>query len=163
MVGLNPKKAPFVRTEAPPIFPDLWDKITAFILKKIISVGIEDPAVSKKTKILSGLAPGLSSKFPQNPSGFFPDLPVKLSTTNASAAIDTGTTLIGKPSDDVAALYAAIPQSRQSQGTSGFYEFRMYKAYHYPGSSEYGVKWKHADDGRQRSIFFRDSFINKSV
>lgn len=55
--------------------------------------------------------------------------PVKLSTTNASAAIDTGTTLIGGPSDDVAALYAAIPQSRQSQGTSGFYEFRMYKAF----------------------------------
>ena len=46
-------------------------------LEKMIFVRIGDPAVSKKNiKLLSGLAPGLSSKFPQNPTGFFPGLPL---------------------------------------------------------------------------------------
>ena len=43
------------------------------------------------------------------------------------AAIDTGTTLIGGPSDAVAAVYAQIPGSQQLSGSlSGFYGFRVF-------------------------------------
>ena len=51
--------------------------------------------------------------------------PLKLPTINGSAAIDTGTTLIGGPQDIVQRLYAAIPGSRVASGHAGFYEFRM--------------------------------------
>jgi len=46
-------------------------------------------------------------------------------TTGASAlsAIDTGTTLIGGPSADVAAIWAAVPGSGISQVSSGFFNF----------------------------------------
>ena len=43
---------------------------------------------------------------------------------SAASAIDTGTTLIGGPSTDVAAIYAAIPGSQAVQGNGGFYAFR---------------------------------------
>lgn len=39
------------------------------------------------------------------------------------SAIDTGTTLIGGPSADVAAIYAAIPGSQTVPGQGGFYAF----------------------------------------
>ena len=44
--------------------------------------------------------------------------------SSALSAIDTGTTLIGGPSADVAAIYAAIPGSQAVQGQGGFYAFR---------------------------------------
>jgi cathepsin D len=45
--------------------------------------------------------------------------------TATAAAIDTGTTLIGGPETDVAALYAAIPGSRKMTGSyAGYYEYR---------------------------------------
>lgn len=43
--------------------------------------------------------------------------------TTALAAIDTGTTLIGGPTTDVAAIWAAVPGSQASQ-EQGFFEFR---------------------------------------
>jgi len=43
--------------------------------------------------------------------------------TNALAAIDTGTTLIGGPTADVAAIWAAVPGAVASQISQGFYEF----------------------------------------
>lgn len=45
---------------------------------------------------------------------------------SATAAIDTGTTLIGAPSAAVKAIYAAIPGSAplDSVGLTGFYGFR---------------------------------------
>ncbi|OCH87875.1 acid protease [Obba rivulosa] len=44
--------------------------------------------------------------------------------SSALAAIDTGTTLIGGPTDAVAAIYAAIPGSSQLSGQmAGFYSF----------------------------------------
>jgi cathepsin D len=43
---------------------------------------------------------------------------------SAISAIDTGTTLIGGPSKDVAAIYAAIPGSSPVDSQSGFYSFR---------------------------------------
>lgn len=42
---------------------------------------------------------------------------------NALSAIDTGTTLIGGPSDDVAAIWAAVPGSAPSTTSQGFYTF----------------------------------------
>jgi cathepsin D len=42
---------------------------------------------------------------------------------NALAAIDTGTTLIGGPSDDVANLWAQIPGSAKIQSMPGFWSF----------------------------------------
>lgn len=44
-----------------------------------------------------------------------------------SAAIDTGTTLIGGPSDVVASLYEAIPGSRAATlpGYQGYYEVSL--------------------------------------
>jgi cathepsin D len=44
--------------------------------------------------------------------------------TTALAAIDTGTTLIGGPTTDVAAIWAAVPGSQASQDSQGFFEFR---------------------------------------
>ena len=45
--------------------------------------------------------------------------------SNALAAIDTGTTLIGGPTDSVAAIYAAIPNSNKLSGQmEGFFSFR---------------------------------------
>lgn len=44
---------------------------------------------------------------------------------DALSAIDTGTTLIGGPSDDVKAIYAAVPGSQQLDGANeGFFSFR---------------------------------------
>ena len=50
---------------------------------------------------------------------------VTLSIPNALSAIDTGTTLIGGPTNDVATFYGSIPGS-QSLGSDdpGFYAFR---------------------------------------
>ncbi|KIM45427.1 hypothetical protein M413DRAFT_24631 [Hebeloma cylindrosporum] len=49
---------------------------------------------------------------------------VAISTgTTALAAIDTGTTLIGGPTADVAAIWAAVPGSAASQDSQGFFEF----------------------------------------
>jgi len=42
---------------------------------------------------------------------------------SAVSAIDTGTTLIGGPSADVAAIYAAIPGSQSMPGSGGLYSF----------------------------------------
>jgi cathepsin D len=53
---------------------------------------------------------------------------VNIATGNAAtAAIDTGTTLIGGPSDDVKSFWAAVPGS-QSMGfeMEGYYSFRMH-------------------------------------
>ncbi|ORY30398.1 aspartic peptidase domain-containing protein, partial [Naematelia encephala] len=45
-------------------------------------------------------------------------------STSTSAAIDTGTTLIGGPSDIIASIYAAIPNSQQMTGSySNYYEY----------------------------------------
>jgi cathepsin D len=46
-------------------------------------------------------------------------------TTGESAlsAIDTGTTLIGGPTNDVAAIWAAVPGSGPSQSSQGFFNF----------------------------------------
>ncbi|KAG6817357.1 hypothetical protein H0H93_007311, partial [Arthromyces matolae] len=43
--------------------------------------------------------------------------------TSALAAIDTGTTLIGGPSGDIAAIWAAVPGSQTVPFMSGFYSF----------------------------------------
>ena len=49
-----------------------------------------------------------------------------LSTTNASSAIDTGTTLIGGPHADVVSLYNSIPGSVDlGNQDPGFYAYRM--------------------------------------
>ncbi|KAG2016244.1 aspartyl protease, variant 2 [Coprinopsis cinerea AmutBmut pab1-1] len=49
---------------------------------------------------------------------------VPISTGSASlAAIDTGTTLIGGPSGDVEAIWAAVPGSRRSIGNEGFWYY----------------------------------------
>lgn len=45
--------------------------------------------------------------------------------TSALSAIDTGTTLIGGPSDDVATIWAAVPNSAASD-SEGFYTFRTF-------------------------------------
>lgn len=51
---------------------------------------------------------------------------VTLPSTGNTAAIDTGTTLIGGPSTSVAAVYAQIPGSQALGGNlAGFYTFRM--------------------------------------
>ena len=51
---------------------------------------------------------------------------VALSTTNALSAIDTGTTLIGGPHDDVVSFYNAIPGSiALGSRQPGFYAYRM--------------------------------------
>jgi len=42
---------------------------------------------------------------------------------SAVSAIDTGTTLIGGPSNDVAAIWAAVPGSGPSQAQQGFFNF----------------------------------------
>jgi cathepsin D len=48
------------------------------------------------------------------------------SGSSSLAAIDTGTTLIGGPSDQVAAFYALIPGSAPATGNSqGYYTYRM--------------------------------------
>ena len=48
-----------------------------------------------------------------------------LSLQNALSAIDTGTTLIGGPTVDVAAFYSAIPGSTNlGNDDPGFYAFR---------------------------------------
>ena len=44
--------------------------------------------------------------------------------TAALSSIDTGTSLIGGPTDDVAAIWAAVPGSAASQDSKGFFEFR---------------------------------------
>ena len=45
--------------------------------------------------------------------------------SSALSAIDTGTTLIGGPSTDVAAIWAAVPGSQPLSGQmAGFYGFR---------------------------------------
>ena len=51
---------------------------------------------------------------------------VAITTTGTAAlsAIDTGTTLIGGPTDDVAAIWAAVPGSAASRDQQGFFEFR---------------------------------------
>lgn len=47
------------------------------------------------------------------------------SGSNALAAIDTGTTLIGGPSDAIAAIYANIPNSQAGTGNlEGYYIYR---------------------------------------
>ncbi|KAF9053233.1 aspartic peptidase domain-containing protein [Panaeolus papilionaceus] len=49
---------------------------------------------------------------------------ISVPTGNAAlAAIDTGTTLIGGPSDDVAAIWAAVPGSAPSQRLPGHFTF----------------------------------------
>ena len=51
---------------------------------------------------------------------------VTLSTTNPLSAIDTGTTLIGGPHDDVVAFYNAIKGSVDlGSSQPGFYGYRM--------------------------------------
>lgn len=49
-------------------------------------------------------------------------------TTGASAlsAIDTGTTLIGGPTDDVQAIWAAVPGSAPVASNPGFFSFRAF-------------------------------------
>ena len=99
----DPEKAPFVRAEAPLICPDCtWPSqkllsglpYLAYFLR-IFFPGLAQSEIKssrlswnfdfrpgrgsgcfkKKNEISSGLAPCLSSKFPQNPSGSFPGLP----------------------------------------------------------------------------------------
>ncbi|KAG7439608.1 acid protease [Guyanagaster necrorhizus] len=48
---------------------------------------------------------------------------VTTSGTTALSAIDTGTTLIGGPSADVASLWAQVPGAQQARGQEGLYEF----------------------------------------
>lgn len=56
-----------------------------------------------------------------------------VSMSAVQAAIDTGTTLIGGPSADVASIYAAIPNSRKMTGSfAGYYE--------YPCSTDIDIK-----------------------
>jgi len=58
---------------------------------------------------------------------------VGISTGSAAlSAIDTGTTLIGGPSDDVAAIWAAVPGSAQSRTNQGFFTYREYDSHHAP-------------------------------
>jgi cathepsin D len=54
---------------------------------------------------------------------------VPIATGNSAlSAIDTGTTLIGGPSTDVANIWAAVPGSTALGGQmTGFYGFRMPK------------------------------------
>lgn len=50
-----------------------------------------------------------------------------ISTGNAAiSAIDTGTTAIGGPTDDVSAIWAAVPGASavREQGGEGFFQFR---------------------------------------
>jgi len=50
---------------------------------------------------------------------------VKITTGNAAvAAIDTGTTLIGGPTADVNAIWAAVPGSAAVVNQEGFFSFR---------------------------------------
>ena len=51
---------------------------------------------------------------------------VQISTGDeALSAIDTGTTLIGGPTDGVQAIYAAVPGSQQLSGQmEGFFAYR---------------------------------------
>jgi cathepsin D len=50
---------------------------------------------------------------------------IVINQNSALSAIDTGTTLIGGPSDDVQAIYAAIPNSQALTGEmAGFYQYR---------------------------------------
>lgn len=50
--------------------------------------------------------------------------PVRIATGNAAlSAIDTGTTLIGGPSDDVAAIWSAVPGASRAAQSQGFYTF----------------------------------------
>lgn len=51
---------------------------------------------------------------------------VSLSITDPPAAIDTGTTLIGGPHNDVVAFYSAIPNAISLTDLSGMFAFRMY-------------------------------------
>ena len=55
--------------------------------------------------------------------------------TTALAAIDTGTTLIGGPTADVAAIWAAVPGSQASQDQQGFFEFRTSLPLSFPPSN----------------------------
>ncbi|KNZ76590.1 Lysosomal aspartic protease [Termitomyces sp. J132] len=49
---------------------------------------------------------------------------VKITTGNSAlSAIDTGTTLIGGPTEDVAAIWAAVPGSQPVPSMSGFFSF----------------------------------------
>lgn len=41
------------------------------------------------------------------------------------AAIDTGTSLIAGPIDDVTAIWATVPGSGPSESSSGFFNFRV--------------------------------------
>jgi len=46
---------------------------------------------------------------------------------SGSAAIDTGTTLIGGPTEDVNSFWAAVPGAIPANGSSvGFFAFRTY-------------------------------------
>ena len=58
---------------------------------------------------------------------------VSLPTGSAAAsAIDTGTTLIGGPSDGVAAIWNAVNGSQQLRGQmEGFWAFREYSDLHF--------------------------------
>lgn len=51
---------------------------------------------------------------------------------NALAAIDTGTTLIGGPTDDVNAIWAAIPGSATVPSMPGFFQFRASPSLSFP-------------------------------
>lgn len=51
--------------------------------------------------------------------------PVSVATgSSALSAIDTGTTLIGGPTNDVAKIWAAVPGAVISTSNAGFYTFR---------------------------------------
>lgn len=51
--------------------------------------------------------------------------PVSVQTgDSALSAIDTGTTLIGGPSADVASIWATVPGSTLDSSNPGFYTFR---------------------------------------
>lgn len=41
------------------------------------------------------------------------------------AAIDTGTSLIAGPTEDVAAIWATVPGSGPSPSSQGFFNFRL--------------------------------------
>ncbi|KAL0956906.1 hypothetical protein HGRIS_003011 [Hohenbuehelia grisea] len=49
---------------------------------------------------------------------------IRIQTGNAAvSAIDTGTTLVGGPTSDVNAIWAAVPGSQKVQGMDGFFSF----------------------------------------
>lgn len=44
------------------------------------------------------------------------------------AAIDTGTTLVGGPTDGVEAIWSAVPNAQPVENMQGFFGFRAYHA-----------------------------------